>query len=203
VDGWTDLLTWSSNKPGGAWNKTVDVTAPADIDGPTYLISDTDTLTMLSQDPRLSVLVGGGNSVSAEAGNHFTAGNAFVVAGAARNAITRQYVTPDVSPAPAVVLMRLNTALGRGEYLRSSDLTWVAANGATADAFTMSASAGDSMVFVKTFTGAETAGWGNYDIAAKVVLYISGTPYIGHGTIEVLGAKNQHDVSRYFSVGNR
>lgn len=189
--GWQDsFLVWTA-VVGGNWTKTVTITAPSDITGASYLLQPTATYALQAADPNLFVLAGGGNAAAANSGTHWSPGTDLLIAGALRNKSTAQYATPDA--APTVSLLRLNPALGRGEYLRSSDLTWVAAASATADSFTMTVSPGDPNVYTKTFTAAQTASWGTYDIVPIVKIINGGTIYSNAAVIDVVAPDNKHD----------
>lgn len=200
-DGWgsSTFTSWSSSLPGGTWNKAIDVTDPSDIDADTHLVGGTAAYTLLAVNPNLRIIAGGGNA-SASA-RHFQPGDPLTLAAALRDISTSQYASVDSSPAPAVVLLRMNPTLGRGEYLRASDYTWVAAASATADSFTMTQSAGDSGVWVKTFTAEQTAGWGTLDFAFVPKLYNNGTPYTTSSTVTVLGSLNPHDSQDFDPTG--
>ncbi len=189
--GWTDLLTWSSSKPGGAWNKTVDVTAPTDIDGPTYLLSDTTTYTMLAADPRVTLIVAGGNLANTD--THWTPGNDLTVGLGLIKLYTR--VAFD-SGTPTMALIQFNPATGAAEFF-DSDLTWK--TGDTVYFWALTPSAGDAKLALKTFTG--TAAWPTRDIYLIGACEYLGTPYESNGQVTVVGASNAHDIQRYASVG--
>lgn len=192
--GWApSFLAWSSSLPGGTWNKTLTITAPAGAVGASYtqLVAGTDeAYTLVAINPNLFVLAGGGNSDPAAAKRHWSPGNGLIIVGVLRDKFERKNVGVDGTP--KIGLERLNTVLGRGEYLRVSDLTWVAAEGVVADEFIMSVSPGDPNVFMKTFTGSETAGW-EYDFGAIVKLPNGGTTYSTVVAIESTGDSNMHD----------
>lgn len=182
-------LDWTASKPGGTWNKAVDITAPADIDADTHLITGTDVLTMLAPDPRLRVVVGAGPYGTSADDDHWHPGNALLVGLAVVNSETLAVLTPDASPAPSLILGRFNQTLGRAEYL-DSDLIWKATNGATLYAWPLAASAGDAQTFIKVF--ANTTSFNTADLFFIGKASVGGTPYSGPASIGVAGASNGH-----------
>lgn len=187
--GWSDLLAWTSSKPGGAWNKTISVTAPADIVGATYVVAGTDALTLLAPDPRLRVVVGAGPYGAAADSDHWTPGIALLVGLAVVNSETRMVLTPDATPTPGILVGRFNQTFGRAEYL-DSDLTWKATSGATIHRWPLAASAGDAQTWVAVF--ANTTGFSTADLFFIGCASVGGTPYSGPAAIGVAGAFNPH-----------
>lgn len=190
--GWTDLLTWDSSKPGGTWNKTDDITAPADIDGATYIVGADDALVMLAPDPRISLFVGAGNlSVLTE---HWNAGKSLTIGCALQNGAVK---TAFLAGSAKCSLIRFNGATGTTEFLNAS-MEWV--TGDTAYEHVMSASAGDAKLALITISAAVTEVttpankvWGAQDLfVSGVAKTADGTPYTGKATVGVLGTANQH-----------
>lgn len=188
--GWTDLLAWTSSKPGGTWNKATDVTAPADIDADTHLIAGTDAYTLLAPDPRVSVMVSFGATTASE-DDHLYAGDATAVTVTAFSRDSGKRLAPDAGTVFAR-LVRWNRTAARFEYLAADGTTWTAWTSSTtvADQHAM-ADAGDGVTFTKALT--TTAGWGATDIVAvQVNLKIGGTPYGFYVGRELTGTANSH-----------
>lgn len=185
-------LDWTASKPGGTWTKAVDVTAPTDIDGATYLTSSTDTLTMLSADPRVRVIVGGGNLAALD--GLFAPGDALTVGLSCLRSKTR--IDSDVGTA-SVAVFRMNGVLGRAEYWSGS--AWSFGDSPTFHALT--SSAGDAKLEITTFSGADTASWGYHDLFLVGYVEIDGTPYSGPGHIDVAAASGGSS-TRDLSVGS-
>lgn len=49
--GWTELAAWTNGGPVGAWNKTLDLTAPAHLDADGLLVGSNTTLTITRLEP--------------------------------------------------------------------------------------------------------------------------------------------------------
>lgn len=187
--GWTDKLDWTSAKPGGSWAKSVDVTAPADIDADTHLLSGTDTLTMLNTDPRIQVMVRVGPSAAGSEDRHLRPGDGVKVAVCPFNRVTRKKITADA--APTIALVRYDVTNG-WEYL-STGGAWVDwSGGVAADSFTTIADPADTECWSYTFSS--TSGWGSTDIVAvQVTFNFAGTPYGFYVPRELVGSANGHD----------
>lgn len=193
-DGVSGRLDWTASKPGGSWQKSVDITAPADIDGATYLLSSTDTLTMLNVDPRFRTIISLCPTATGTEGRHVEAGDNVTARAAFYNGATFKRLAPDAGTVK-LLMARFNIALGRFEYLASDGTTWTHWSGTTttADTVTMT-DAGDGATFTYNFTS--TSGWTSADIVAiAVTANIGGTPYSFYVPRELVGTNNRHDTS--------
>ena len=188
--GWTDLLAWPSSKPGGAWNKTTDITAPADIDNNAHVVSGTDVLTMLAPDPRIEIFIQLGPTTSSE-DDHLHPGDSAQLVFTAASRKTRKRLAPDAGTV-FVKLIRWNRTLSRFEYLATDGTTWTHWSGTTtvADSIALT-DVGDGITFTKVFVS--TSSWGTADIvAASVAFEIGGTPYGFPIARELVGLLNKH-----------
>lgn len=197
--GWTAFLEWTSIKPGGIWDKAVDVTAPANIAADAYLLASTSVVTLLSQNPAYRLIASGGNLYSNE-GNHLIPGNSVLVGVALIDTDTWTIVTPqsDAGFKPTIVLGRFNAA-GRAEFLSSDLRTWTAitANEAAYEHTLYPASAlipgADGRVWVAIIDGSHTAFWGNDDFFTLGRAYFEGTPYSGYLGTAILDPNHAHN----------
>lgn len=192
--GWTDLLVWDSIKPGGIWDWTVDVTSPAAIDSDAHLLNGADTVELLAPaNPDIKPLVRGGSL--GRPGGHAVPGDAVTIGLALRHWKTGVYLTPDADPAPSMRVLRINAALGRGEFL-DADMAWKPTQAAgvpvAAHAWPLAPSPGDPFLYLHTFSGADTAGWGHYNVSLEALAYYDGTLYPGEGEVEMVGAYSDH-----------
>jgi len=193
-------LDWTASKPGGSWAKSADITAPADIDGATYLLSSTDTLTMLNVDPRFRTIISLCPTTTGTEGRHVEAGDNITARAAFYNGATFKRLAPDAGTVK-LLMVRFNIALNRFEYLASDGTTWAHWSGTTttADTVTM-ADAGDGATFTYAFT--QTSGWTAADIVSvSVTANISGTPYSFYVPRELVSSGHRHDLTRQLSVG--
>lgn len=188
--GWSGRLDWTAVKPGGSWAKSVDITAPSDIDADTHLLSGTDTLTMLNVDPRVGVIVSMAPTTDGEA-DHLKAGDNVTIVTTLYSRSTWKRLAPD-SGTIFVGLIRWSVADSRFEYLASNGTTWTNWSGTTTTAATVAmTAAGDGVTFTKAFTS--TSGWGSSDIVAvAIAAQIDGTPYGFYTPRELVGTSNQH-----------
>lgn len=187
--GWTDLLAWTSSKPGGTWNKASDVTAPSDIDPDSYLLAGTDAYTMLAPDPRVSVMVSFGTTTASE-DDHLHAGDATSITVTAFSRDTGKRLAPDAGTVMAR-LTRWNRTASRFEFLAADGSTWTAWTGTTtvADQHALT-DAGDTVTFTKNLS---STNWGTTDlVAVQVTLKIGGTPYGFYIGRELTGTYNKH-----------
>lgn len=193
-------LDWTASKPGGTWNKTVDITAPTDIDADTHLLNSTDVYTLLAVDPRIRVVVYLGQSGSSNSGRHLEPGDSLKATVTAFSTETRKRLTPDAGSVK-LTLIRWNEDLDRFEFVEADGATWSNWAGTATAAVSMTmADAGDGVTFITSLT--TTSGWGLKDIVAvNAVLKVNGTPYTEYTPREMVGSKNRHDISRYLSVG--
>lgn len=183
-------MDWTESKPGGAWDWSIDITSPADIDADTHEVGGTDVLTMLAQDPRIipevyiSPIAAGGED------DHLHPGDQMRVVFTLWNTETRKRLIPDAG-SPLIVLIRYSPVDSRFEFLNSSN-AWVAWTGTTtaADSFALSDS-GDGVTFTRDFLS--TAGWGTTDLVAAVIqAKVNSTPYTWKIVRELVRKNNQH-----------
>lgn len=169
-------IDWTASKPGGSWDKTVDITAPAAIDANTHLVSATDTLTMLNVDPRVRLVVSLLPSATGTEGRHLQPGDDMQAVATFYNGETHKRIAPDAGTVK-LFLARWNIELSRFEYLESDGATWTNWSGSTTVAATVAMTdAGDGVTFTTPFTS--TSGWTALDIVAIAVTgKVGGTPY--------------------------
>jgi hypothetical protein len=172
--GWTSgFMAWTSPLPGGAWDKSVVITSPFDINAAGYLLNNTAQYQLLaSRSPFVELIVGGG--MPGANGDHFSPGKSLIVGGALYQTKVLNVVAPDPSPAPSLVFVRLNQSTGRSQYLDSNGV-WQDANGATLDTFSMTVSPTDANVFTRTVTN--TDDWGEDDVFAVVTMFYQAVSY--------------------------
>ena len=206
--GWCpSFATWDEVLPGGIWIHALDITAPADIDGSTYLLEASENFILLAPNPNYRVVVGGGPNEALLADgdkDHWHPGDPFLVGLALMNTSigSMELLTPDADPAPRVVIGRFNQALGRAEYYDSTDSTWKSAgSGATITSWTLSASPGDAQVFIRSFTAIETEDWDWSDIFLIGIAVYNGTPYSGPANVPVMDKANGHGRYKLDAVG--
>lgn len=195
--GWTELLAWTAAKPGGMWNKSVDVTAPAAVDLDALVLGGADAYVMRISDPAVVVLAGGGPTAKPA---HFTAGQPFQVGLTVVNVITahRQPVDADAGgPLAFVALLRLQDTgpnAGLAEYLDAA-LTWQPLPAGVVVDITyhrVPETQAGSGVYSRSWTAAQTAGWGDYDIFTIAKARVGGTDYGNYMQVPVLGGFNDH-----------
>lgn len=183
-----------SGKPGGAWALAADITAPAAIDHADYFLTNTSTITVILDDPRISLRCEGGDPATPL--DHWRPGKQLVVGIAAVRmegnvgSQTATRVAYDTNSARFFVAS-FNPALGRLESLASDEQTWEVTD--TPHLFTPTISAGDSKLGLYTFDAADTGLWGNRSVFVEGYALVSGVPKIGGGTVEMSGDKNRHD----------
>jgi len=198
--GWgAGFLQWTSQLPGGAWTKTVTLNASVTDLTNAYLLNPTVSYTLLAVDPNFIVIVGGGPAGGED--NHLSPGSTLLIGMVMMDTSNSKLLTPDATPAPAVVVARFNQSLGRPEYLKA-DLSWASlGGGATAYPHPLTASAGDPWTFVKTFSMPVTT-WTTADLFLIGVAYIGGTPYNRASFTPVLSpAANPHSANQLDAVG--
>jgi hypothetical protein len=185
-------LDWTASKPGGTWNKTVDVTAPSDIDADTHLVNSTDVYTLLAVDPRVRVVVYLGQAGPGSSGRHLEPGDRLKATVTAFSTETRKRLTPDTGTV-VLTLIRWSEAQDRFEYLQADGTTWAEWIGTTTAAVGITmADAGDGVTFITTLNA--TSGWGLNDIVAvNATLKISGTPYAEYTPREMTASNHRHD----------
>lgn len=159
-DGWTDLLSWTASKPGGTWNKTLDVTSPLDIELPTYLVSDTASYTMVADDPRLSLRIEAGDP--ANPGDPWLVGDDLVIGVAAIRFTTTGSERLEIDTGTCkFTIAKFNPALLRIETLASDKITWEYTQ--TPYLFSATVSPTDPYLFLNylDFPAAITTQWGD------------------------------------------
>jgi hypothetical protein len=190
--GWTGFKAWDSQLPSGTWRKTVDITAPADIDANTHFVNVTKDYTLVAADPSIILVAGAGVAGAADQGDHWHPGEPLLVGAALFHSQTRLLLPPDSIPVPTVMIGRFNVSLGRAEYL-AADLTWQQLTGsAAAHAWDLSPSPGDPSIWIRTFS--DTSAFGLHDLHLVAVAYYNGNPYrFGTQAEAVALTANAHD----------
>lgn len=185
---WSDaFMTWDAQLPGGSWTQK-EVITTANATG--LETANTRTLTLLAINPNLRLLVGIGPSTEGAETDHLHAGDPFRVEISMFRRDTHAQVVLD--SAAAFSIFRYNPTADRFETLQS-DFTWVALNGATVNEFVCSAAGGDANTWTYTFTGAQTSGWGAFDLLAVIGIgVVNSTPYQAPGSREILGTAHPH-----------
>jgi hypothetical protein len=200
--GWSDdFLVWDDSKPGGAWDQK-EVITTTDMTG--LEVTNTRTLTLLAADPRLRLIIGGGNI--SRTGTHWYAGQALtVVMGAIKDLGVGGKVPIALDSGTAIfILVRLNGALGRKEFFDGTDFsggpsgTWKSGAGTTVlGTFTATVSPGDSTIYTYTFPAVDVGGsqgWDTKDLILLAFGSIGGVPLSpAFGHIEVVDVRNAHD----------
>jgi hypothetical protein len=188
-DGWTDLLAWTSSKPGGTWNKTVAVTAPAPITGAAYVVGGADAYVLLAPDPRIGVMVGLGPTTASE-DDHLHPGDTSTISVTVFSRDTGKRLAPDAGTVVAR-LFRWNRIPARFEYLAADGVTWTAWTGTTvvADTHTLT-DAGDGVTFTRAL-GAVLGATTDL-VAVQVAVRVGGTPYGFYIGRELTGTPNGH-----------
>lgn len=121
---------------------------------------------------------------------------------------TASGVTLNVGIGAAAMLARFQHTgpnIGRPEYLHNSTFVWTQFNGST-DGTTLfhelpETIPGSSRAYVRTFTAAETAGWGTYDIFVVGKATLDGTPYRGGDKEVVTDLLNAHNKYSFDPTG--
>lgn len=190
--GWAATFQpWDSQLPGGAWNHTLTVTAPADMIGVAYLLNATDPdFTLLAANPSIGIVVSGGPTDRAR---HWTAGQSFQIGIAAVNAVLAKLLVVDNAFVAVVRLQNVGANAGRAEFL-DSDMVWKRLDIAASLYFwpALETIPGVSRVYIKTFTDVQTADWSDYDLFAIGKAVISGVTYSLTSKEIVVGAANDH-----------
>jgi len=184
-------LDWTASKPGGTWNKTIDISAPSDMDLDALEVSGTDAYVMLNADPRIRILCGGGDLTNPK--KHWSPGQSLTVGLSVLRAKTR--IAFDTGTASCGVF-RMNPSLGRAEYWDGAAWSF----GDSPTFFSMSPSAGDSKLALKTFAAGDTTSWSYDNLFFVGYCEVSGTPYTGPGFEEVVDSYFKHDGSSITSV---
>lgn len=190
-DGWGNaFLAWSSALPGGQWDKSSTISSPAAATG--LEAGNTATYFLVASNPNLRLLCAAGPATDTAEATHFSPGQVFLVGAVLVNTLTQQTLPLDASPAPAVLIGRFHQSLGRAEFL-DSDGTWKPTNGATIYAWPLTQSVGDSNAWTLSFTGAQTASWGTFDVQALARAYYGGVPVAGAAKEATVSGLNRHD----------
>lgn len=205
-DGWCpDFLQWTSPLPGGDWVKSVEITAPADINASGYLVNTSATYVLIaSRSPFDKVKAGGGNAGTP--GRHFSPGDPLTIFAGMWNtkddANGRQYIEADADSQPVALFTR-PTPFGTVEYLDAS-YNWVAdpADGTPIYAHNLSQSPGDSRLWLLTIPGASTANWGTTDCDVEVNGFkLLGVAYDADFQLTITGSSYHHDLDLSEHVG--
>lgn len=180
-------LNWTVAKPAGAWTWAVDITAPADIDADTHLLTPTDTVTALIVDPRLKPIISLSPVAAIEA-RHLEPGDSMEVSVCVRSSETRKRVALD--GAPTAMIYRRDRVAG-WQYLAADGTTWTAWGAGAAAAHTLVQEA-DTLSYALTFSS--TSGWTTTDIVGiDVTCLIGGSPYPEYVQRELVSSSNRHD----------
>jgi hypothetical protein len=189
--GWSgSLLAWSNALPGGTWNKTCTITAPAGATG--LGTATTTTYTLVAANPNLRLICGGGPALAIADTKHFVAGQDFLAGLVVFNTSTLVTVALDASPAPSAFLGRLNLATGQAEYLAADGITWTPATGGTVYAHLLTVSPTDANVYTLSFSAAQTATWGVADVFVVGKAYVGGVPVNDFSKEIVVSGINNH-----------
>lgn len=185
--GWSDaFMTWDAQLPGGGWTQKEVITSSKATG---LEAANTRSLTLLAANSNILVIA----RITPASGNeadHVHAGDDVTAVVTVIHASDAQQVAPDA--APSFFLLRYNPSAARLEYLDGS-YAWQSAVGGTFVSHSTTAAAGDAKTFTKTFTGAQTAGWGNTDLLGIVGRAVVGsTPYISDSPRELAGRFNGH-----------
>lgn len=193
--GVTELIdVCPSGKPGGSWALAADITAPSTIDDPAYFLNNTDAVSVILDDPRMSLRIEAGDPTTPT--DHWRPGKQLVVGMAAvrleGNAGSQLATRVAYDTNSAVFLVAsFNVALGRLETLASDEVTWQVTD--TPHLFSVTLSAGDLKLGLRTFSAVNTALWGGRDVFVQGYCLVNGVPKIGGGTTSMAGDKNRHD----------
>ena len=191
-DGWGNgFVLWDEVKPGGNWNQKQTLST-TDLSGGGLEVTNTRTLVLLAADPRVSVVVGAGPTTKSR---HFTPGQTFQAGISAINVDTGKRLSIDASGAYVALFRNQDGGAnaGYGEFL-DSDLVWKRVDAAATIYFwpCTETIAGNTQVWIKTFTASQTSGWGTYDIFLIGKAIIGGVPYGSHEQGEVVGPYADH-----------
>lgn len=204
--GWSNsFLLWDPTKPGGFWTHTVTPTGVwAGLGAPL-----TQRLTLLSRNPDLVCIPGGGPASAADDATHLAPGIPALVGVVLLSRSLGTAVEPDTAedgqPAAYCYIGAFNVATGRREFLALDGVTWVPQEdglggqtpGAThrlARSSTL-APGTDDLTFVKMFSGAQTAMWGHRDLYIAAWVEVLGTPYPLVRRVEAVGPHHRHDTA--------
>ncbi len=197
--GWgSTFLAWSDSLPGGTWNKTLNVTAPASMDD-AHIVGRTSAYSLLAANPNFRIIVAAGPYLAED--DHVHPGSTLLVGCAVVDLSTFKLTSPDVSPAPSILVGRFNQTLNRPEYLKA-DGTWANAGaGAVLYNHALTVSTGDPQTFTTTFV-TDTVNWTTADLFYVVLLYVNGTPYSAPASTPVLSsAANGHASFAFDPIG--
>jgi hypothetical protein len=179
--GVSDKLSWTSQIPGGTWNKAVDVTLPSDIDDDAYLTGGADAYTLVARDPYVEAAAAGGDTT--RPGTHYIRGQPFTFGGALIHKLTGGLVEADSGDANRKAIVgrfnpTLNAGLGGAEYLDAA-FEWQPWNNAiTAYHHQLTEFVAGARLYLAQVPGVYAAAWtGDYPIFVLPILYRSGWPY--------------------------
>lgn len=197
-DGWTDLAQLGPFVIGGSWAVNLDITAPTGIDNDAHLLNGTDTVSILSPDPRVQIR-GYLDKLTAQKG-HFKAGEQVVVSMAVLDHDTLIRIDPSRVTNPRAVLVRYRASDHRYEFLAADGVTWTTWEPTAAlTAHTLAPSANDPRNYIKEFTS--TASWTG-DVA-NIMLFcqVDGVPVYGFAAREETGDPNDHGGYKFDPIG--
>lgn len=196
-------FVWDSSKPGGGWDLWVSTTLVHNgntVASTAQPAVGTYDFVLQAVDPKIKVLAGAGPSTAAVDGDHWHVGDSLLVGAAVVNTEIAKTVAVDLngdgSPKATMFIGRFNVTAGRAEYL-DSDYIWKPTsdefgNPVTIYQWPLAASLGDSRVYIKVFTAAQTAAWGDADLHVLPRLVVNGVPY-GVGAVrEATGRASNH-----------
>lgn len=110
-DGWSsDFLQWTSPLPGGGWDKTVEITAPSDINASGYLLNAAAVYQLIaSRNPFIQLIAEIGHADGAANDRHMHTGDSVEVNAYFKQTKSgeRQLLFADESPPPAVSYERI------------------------------------------------------------------------------------------------
>lgn len=189
--GWSgSLMSWSSQIPGGTWQKKVVITSPGNAT--TLEAGATTTHTLISTDPRIVLNMAAGDPTTP--GTHWRPGQPLTIG--LRLFLEFTPVACDASTG-LVSILRFNAATGRLQYLASlSPSVWTdITNGVAITSYSMAPSPGDADIQIRTFSGAETADFTTTDVFIIGQLKRGGAPYQAFFELDVVGSFFRHDIA--------
>jgi hypothetical protein len=189
VDGWpSTLVPWDSQLPGGSWEHTVAITAPANATG--LEANPTAPRTLLAANPNLVLVCGAGPAQDPLDARHLTPGMPVLAGLVVFDVASRRTVALDEAGiVPSLALGRFNVSLGRAEHL-DADGTWQPTSDVDVHYWTCTKSAGDANVWIVAFT--ETSSWGHADLFTIGRAAVGGVTVSSFGKEPVVGAVNNH-----------
>ena len=202
-DGWTSSpLEWVVVKPGGLWDKSVDVTSPSDIDNDSYLVGGDETgYSLLVENPnvRIGIRV---SSIDSEAADHLKEGDTMSIEVFLIDTLLKKNVESDEAPTLVINRATGNNVNSKAQHWDFVTEDWADSGGAvkTPDGFvSMLQSSTDSRVWYYELE--LNSNFGASDFIVVVSALNDGFPYTGMVLIELVGTFNQHDKNNFDPIG--